>query len=66
MVLNSHPLLENIIVGNLIVRADPTFGGGELNVSGDYFESNCDISQSLTEIFSQALRLLMTHTLDSA
>ena len=25
---------DNIIVGNLIVRADPTFGGGELNVSG--------------------------------
>ena len=25
---------DNVIVGNLIVRADPTFGGGELNVSG--------------------------------
>ena len=25
---------DNVIVGNLIVRADPTFGGGELNISG--------------------------------
>lgn len=25
---------ENIIVGNLVVRADPSFGGGSLNVSG--------------------------------
>jgi hypothetical protein len=27
-------LLENVIVGNLVVRADPSFGGGELNISG--------------------------------
>lgn len=25
---------DNVIVGNLIVRADPTFGGGELNLTG--------------------------------
>jgi hypothetical protein len=25
---------ENIIVGNLVVRADPLFGGGEINISG--------------------------------
>lgn len=25
---------ENVIVGNLVVRADPTFGGGEVNISG--------------------------------
>lgn len=25
---------ENVIVGNLVVRADPSFGGGVLNVSG--------------------------------
>jgi hypothetical protein len=23
-----------VIVGNLVVRADPSFGGGELNISG--------------------------------
>jgi len=28
------PILDNVIVGNLIVRADPTFGGGELNLTG--------------------------------
>ncbi len=27
-------LADNVIVGNLIVKADPTFGGGELNFSG--------------------------------
>ena len=27
---------DNIIVGNLIVTLDPTFGGGELNVTGKY------------------------------
>lgn len=27
---------ENIIVGNLVVKADPSFGGGSLNVSGMY------------------------------
>lgn len=26
---------DNVILGNLIVTADPTFGGGELNVTGD-------------------------------
>ncbi len=26
--------LDNVIVGNLIIRSDPTFGGGELNVQG--------------------------------
>ncbi len=30
---------ENVVVGNLVVRADPTFGGGELNISGEYFYS---------------------------
>ncbi len=25
---------DNVIVGNLIVKADPSFGGGQLNVSG--------------------------------
>lgn len=29
--------LENVIVGNLVIRADPTFGGGELNISGPAF-----------------------------
>lgn len=24
-----------MVVGNLVVRADPTFGGGALNVSGE-------------------------------
>lgn len=25
---------DNVIVGNLIVRPDATFGGGELNITG--------------------------------
>lgn len=25
---------ENVIIGNLVVKADPSFGGGELNISG--------------------------------
>eukprot|EP01032_Pedospumella_encystans_P022255 gene22255-25219_t len=31
---------ENVVVGNLVVRADPTFGGGELNVSGSGMTSD--------------------------
>jgi hypothetical protein len=27
---------ENVVVGNLVVRADATFGGGEVNISGVY------------------------------
>lgn len=35
LVMISHKFLtENVVVGNLVVRADPTFGGGEFNVSG--------------------------------
>ena len=38
----SHPfnplpclvISENVIIGNLVVKADPSFGGGELNISG--------------------------------
>ena len=29
-------VIENIIVGNLHLKADPTFGGGSLNVTGIY------------------------------
>jgi hypothetical protein len=27
---------DNVIVGNLVVEGDPTFGGGELNVTGKF------------------------------
>ena len=30
-------MIDNVIVGNLVVRADATFGGGELNVSGKMY-----------------------------
>jgi hypothetical protein len=29
-----YPNTENVIIGNLVVKADPSFGGGELNISG--------------------------------
>ncbi len=28
-------LTDNVIVGNLVVKADPTFGGGALNITGE-------------------------------
>lgn len=28
------PLIENILIGNLAVKADPTFGGGVVHISG--------------------------------
>jgi len=31
---------DNVIVGNLIIRSDPTFGGGELNVQGRSLNSD--------------------------
>lgn len=32
-----HIVTDNVIVGNLVIRSDPTFGGGELNVQGNYY-----------------------------
>lgn len=41
--LNSHDLhlyvIDNVIVGNLIVRPDPTFGGGAVNFTGNFQNS---------------------------
>ena len=32
---------ENVIVGNLVVKADPSFGGGSLNISGKSYVAVC-------------------------
>lgn len=49
--------LDNVVVGNLIVRADPTFGGGELNISGPPFFSTFFYSPFVLFHNSNSIRL---------
>ena len=41
---------DNIILGNLIVTADPTFGGGELNVTGTLRRSSALLGSSTPQL----------------
>jgi hypothetical protein len=34
LIINTY-FIENVIVGNLAIKADPTFGGGNLQVVGN-------------------------------
>lgn len=35
----SSYISDNVVVGNLIIKADPTFGGGIVNISGTDFHT---------------------------